>query len=181
MENETNDEVNVDNVEENNEGEGEVKVEKPKRTPQEELKYFEGRAARIRKDLGLDVEKTETKKETTQNSNEFGYAEKAFLTASGLKGSKEFELAQKFAKETGKNLEQVLESKYFQNELEDMREIDRTANASIRGKDGKGMSIDSVEYWASKDFKDVPREMKAKVVEFQLKKEKEKDVFYNSK
>lgn len=114
------------------------------------------------------------------NSNEFGYAEKAFLTASGLKGSKEFELAQKFARETGKNLEQVLESKYFQNELEEMREIDRTANAAIRGKDSKGMSIDSVEYWASKDFKDVPREMKAKVIDFKLKKEKEKDVFYNS-
>lgn len=114
------------------------------------------------------------------NSNEFGYAEKAFLTASGLKGSKEFGLAQQFAKETGKTLEQVLESKYFQQELNDLREIERTANATITGKDSKGVSIDSVEYWASKEFKDVPREMKAKVIDYQLKKEKEKDVFYNS-
>lgn len=127
----------------------------------------------------LDRNKSKPEQKSFKKSNEFGYAEKAFLTASGLKGSKEFELAQTFAKETGKNLEQVLESKYFQNELNDLREIERTTNATIKGKDSKGVSIDSVEYWATKDFKDVPKEMKSKVIEYNLKKET-KGVFYNS-
>ena len=80
MDNEKKDEVIVGNEEENNE-EGQenttdetTKVDKPKRTPQEELEYFEGRANRLRKKLGVDKPADiESKKAPTGKPNYITY------------------------------------------------------------------------------------------------------------
>ncbi|MEK7121719.1 MAG: hypothetical protein AAB857_03360, partial [Patescibacteria group bacterium] len=65
----------------------EVKTEaKPKRTPQEELEYFEGRASRLRKKLGVDSKVDTPKSTQTEKPNELDYGQLALLRTEGIKG-----------------------------------------------------------------------------------------------
>ena len=157
--------------------EEENKVEKPKRTPQEELDYFEGRAKRLRKDLGIESPKEISK---TQKSNGLDYGEKAYLTSNGIKGSKEFEFVQSELKSSGQGLDDLLENDYFQSRLEKFRALNKTSDAIPKGNRSGAVATDSVEYWAGKPIEDVPAEMRTKVVNHKLAKDKNKGVFYNS-
>jgi len=82
--------------------------------------------------------------------------------------------------ESGKTLEQVLESKYFKTELDNLREINRSEQAVPQGRRTSNNSADNVEYWMSKPMSEVPKEMRAKVVNAKLAKENGGGVFYNS-
>ena len=152
--------------------------EKPKRTPQEELDYFEGRAARLRKDLGLDNQPKETSK--SKKSSELDYGAKAYLSANGIKGSKEFDFVKNELKTSGQDLDSLLENAYFQDRLSKFREINKTSEATPLSKRSGGVPTDTVEYWANKPIEEVPTEMRAKVVNYKLTKDKTKGVFYNS-
>lgn len=134
---------------------------------------------------GAWVKKTEPEVKTksepkAKKSDDLDYGQKAFLVANGIKGEKELSLVKEAMKESGKTLEQVLESKYFQSELESLREIDRTEKATPTGKRSSNNSMDSVEYWMSKPMSEVPKEMRTKVVNARLAKEQGGGVFYNS-
>jgi hypothetical protein len=159
----------------------ETEVEKPKRTPEEELNYFEGRAKRLRKDLGLEEEvKPEPKKKAAQKSDGLDLGAKAFLSANGIKGSKEFDFVQSELKKFGGELDMLLENDYFKSSLEKFRALDKTAEAIPTGKRSGTGAIDSVEYWMTKPFEEVPKDMRPKVVQAKLDKEKNKGNFYNS-
>lgn len=125
--------------------------EKPKETPEARLARLERQAEQLRKKLGVVEKKpVESKKESTKEEN-FGYAEKAYLAANGVKGTEEFNLARQIMEETGKTLDDVLESKYFQSELKEMRETKATADAIPKGTKRSGQSSkDSVDYWLAK-------------------------------
>ncbi len=125
-------------------------------------------------------EVAEEKPEAEDKSEGFDYGQKAFLVANGVKGEKETELVQKVMSETGRTIEQVLDSKYFQADLTEMRELDTTKNATIEGKRAGNGVVDSVEYWASKPFAEVPKDLRADVVNYKLKKEDTGSNFYNS-
>lgn len=186
LSNEEQGEENLENENQGNNSEGaEESVETLKQKNQSLYEQLKKAKGFTRDEDGKWIKKTEpksTREESKQKSNDLDYGEKAFLYAHDLKikGEKETELVKNFMKETGKKLEQVLDSKYFQAELNEMRELQRTADATIKGKDSKGIKIDSIEYWAGKDFKDVPKEFKAKVIEYKLQNDKSKNVFYNS-
>lgn len=159
----------------------ETKVEKPKRTPEEELVYFEGRAKRLRKDLGLEEEpKPKPEKKTAQKSDGLDLGAKAFLTANGIKGSKEFEFVQSELKKSGESVDSLIENEYFKDKLEKFRALEKTVEATPSGKRSSGVATDSVEYWMEKPFEEVPKDMKAKVVQAKLDKEQNKGHFYNS-
>lgn len=151
--------------------------DKPKRTPQEELAYFEGRASRLRKDLGLDTPARETK---SKKSDDLDYGAKAFLTANGIKGAKEFDFVKEEMKKSGEDLDSLLENDYFKTRLEKFRALDKTSNATPTGKRSGGVATDSVEYWLTKPIEEVPADMRIKVINHKLAKEKNKGVFYNS-
>jgi len=142
MENEEKDEVIVDTEEETNEEEvpkeETTKVEKPKRTPQEELEYFEGRAARLRKKLGTEA--PESKPTPTEKPSELDYGQLALLRTEGIKGSGEIALFKEIMSETGKGVLDVLDSNYFKSRLSDFREAQETANATIKGKNRSGQT-----------------------------------------
>ena len=130
-----------------------------------------------------------TKKETTQTevkvkpaskSNDLDYGEKAFLTANGIKGSKEFDFVKNELKSSKQDLETLLENDYFQNKLEKFRSLNATADATPAGKRSGGVPTDSVEYWSGKPIEEVPADMRIKVVNAKLNREKNKGVFYNS-
>lgn len=130
-----------------------------------------------RKKLGKDVSKSETKR---GKSDDFDYAEKAYLKVNGIDAS-EFDFVRQEMRNSGKNdIDAILSNPYFKSELENMRELSKTAQSTIKGKRSNGISTDSVEYWMGKPIEDVPADMRIKVVNAKLQKEKSKGVFYNS-
>lgn len=112
-------------------------------------------------------------------SDDFGYDVKGYLKSSGIKAS-EFDFVKAEIKTFGGDIDALLGNEYFQNKLEKHRELTKTADATPTGKRSGGVATDSVEYWAGKPIEDVPADMRIKVVNARLEKEKNKGVFYNS-
>ncbi len=109
----------------------------------------------------------------------FDNADKALLIASGIKRD-EFDFVEDFMKNTGKSLDEVVDSKYFQAELKAQREESETKNAIPSGtKRASPGSRDEVGYWIAKD--ELPprdqRELRSKVVQAKIKIEQDKSVF----
>lgn len=132
--------------------EAEQQFAKKKRSPEEELEYYEGRAARLRKKLGKDKGNTSADTEKAPSKpSELGYGELAYLTAKGIEGDAEIALVQTIMADTGKSLKDVVGSKYFQAELKEMKE-EAAAKDAIPNKGGRsgGAARDSVDYWLKK-------------------------------
>jgi len=171
---------NKDSNENVDKGEGK-KQDKPVETPAERVARLDGMLRRAKKDAGMLTE--EPKQKSSKKSEGFDYGEKAFLTANGIKGIEEHEFAQRLQKQTGLDLDTLLEDNYFKTKLTEFRETTATANAIPTGtKRSNNSSVDSVEYWISKG--ELPPkdqvELRRKVVNARLKKEDSKGVFYNS-
>ena len=129
----------------------------------------------------LDRNKNKPKAEPAQEAptDSFGLEVKGYLKASGFQAS-EFDFVKAEMKKSGESVDALLENDYFQNNLAKFREQATTDNAVPQGKGANGVPTDSVEYWASKPFSEVPKDMKAKVVNAQIEQESSKGVFYNS-
>lgn len=139
-------EVIVDDLEETNEEveeNTEEKVEqtsKPKRTPQEEYEYHNGRAQRLAKKHGFGekMEKAEVKSENSK-PNEFTDGQLAILRADGFRKKGEIAIAQEYVN-TGKSLLDVLENKHFLNDIADFRASQESADAIPKGKGRPGQT-----------------------------------------
>lgn len=127
----------------------------------------------------LERNKGKEVKEVKPQSDGFGYDVKAYLMASGINAN-EFDFVKAEMSVSGKDVDSLLESKYFQEALETRRAISKTEQATIKGKRSGGASTDSVEYWSGKDFAEVPQNMRGKVLAHREAKEKNKGVFYNT-
>jgi hypothetical protein len=178
---ETNNEVESTEVDETTDettSQEETKASKPKRTPEEELNYYEGRASRLRKKLGKDAPEKESK---SSNSNDLG--ERAFLAVNGIKTPDEIAFFKKIKAETGKSADALLESTYFQAEFSNFKELKATSAATPSGsKRSANSSVDTVEYWIAKGELPPASEVKLRqdVVNARMKKEESKGIFYNS-
>ena len=64
----------------------------------------------------------------------------------------EVELVKKMMEETGKEIDVLIETKYFKSELEELRDKKTTekATSDIRGGKGGTKASDSPEYWIAK-------------------------------
>lgn len=154
--------------------------EKPVETLEQRQARLLRQLKQVNKKLGIDEEKPSR---TSKKSEGFDYGEKAFLTANGIKGSDEHEFAQKLQKQTGLDLDSMLEDTYFQTKLNEFREQRATSNATPSGtKRSNNSSVDTVEYWIAKGALPPASEveLRRKVVNARLKKEDSKGVFYNS-
>ena len=89
-------------------------------------------------------------------------------------------------KASGQDLDTLLENDYFKSKLEKFRALAQTADATPSGKRSSGVATESVEYWVAKagnnteNLEEVPKDMRQKVVNAILAKEKSKGQFYNS-
>ncbi len=173
--NENGEEVIVEDAEETTEVE---ETTEPTVDWEAKARELEGRLKRAETKLSKTSKEPVASKPSTSNGLDYG--QKAFLVANGIKGESETKFVQKFMQETGKDLEQVIDSKFFQAELADMRELAKTADATPSGKRSGSSAIDSVEYWLNKPIEDVPKEMRIQVVNAKMKQEKSVGVFYNS-
>jgi len=158
--------------------EEEVAEEAPEKVEKkpETLEQKEARLARqleqTRKKLGKEVE--------TPKTEGLDYGKKAYLKANGIEGAKEFDFVQKELKESGLELDALLENGYFKERLATFKAINKTSDATPTSKRSGGVATDSVEYWASKPIEEVPQDMRIKVVNHKLAKDSNKGVFYNS-
>lgn len=137
MESNEQDQVIVDEVVDNNEevvenAEESPKEEKPKRTPQEEYEYHNGRAQRLAKKLGIEP-KPEVKPDTSKPSD-LGYGEKAFLKTYGIQGADELALVKTFANRTGDDLDTIVSDEIFLGKLQNLRDARESQNAVPKGK-----------------------------------------------
>lgn len=155
-----------------------VKEVKPTETLEDRKARLERQLAQTNKKLGVDVEKPD--KKSSKKSDEFGYDVKAYLKASGIKAN-EFDFVKQEAGKSGMDIDSLLENEYFQAKLEKFRNLEKTASATPKGTRSGSPATDSVDYWMTKPIEDVPADMRIKVVNAKLKKEKEnKGIFYNS-
>lgn len=166
---------------------GETKVEKQKRTPEEELAYHEGRAKRIRKDLGLNHEEDKsdkTPKKAAQKSDGLDYGHLAFYNTKAesirIESDEDISFLKKTIADTGKSQQDLLGAKWFQAELKERAALKATADATPPGKRSGGAAVDSVEYWMAKPFEEVPKDMRQKVVNAKLEKDRNRGQFYDS-
>lgn len=89
--------------------------------------------------------------DTSKKTGELDYGQKAYLVSMGYKTSAEQKVAQDMMANTGKTLDEVLESKFFQGEIKDLREAAEGKAAIPEGTKRSGQaSIDSVDYWIAK-------------------------------
>jgi len=118
---------------------------------------------------------------STPASSDLG--EKAYLAVNDIRSADEVEFVQKMKKETGKDVESLLATTYFQTEFKNFKELKATAGAIPTGsKRSNNSSIDSVDYWVAKGELP-PKEqvqLRRDVVNARLKKEQGQGVFYNS-
>ena len=145
---------------------------------QAKARELEGRLKRAETKLKKSSENPVAGKPSTSGGLDYG--QKAYLRAEGIKGEAETTLVQQYMRETGKDLEKVLESKFFKAELEEMRELAKTDAANPTGRRTGTTALDSVEYWMAKPLEDVPKDMRQKVVNALIKQSENKGVFYNS-
>ena len=167
----------------------ETKVEKPKRTPEEEFDYFFGRAKRLAKDLGKDLNFGEPEKPTkkTSQKSDVDYGQLAFYNSKPdsvkIESDKDIEFLQNTMKDTGKSQKDLLNAKWFQSELKEMKELQSSSKAIPKGQKRTGNSSqDTVDYWLAKG--EMPpagnTELRRKYVNAKMEREQTKGKFYNS-
>lgn len=151
MNNEENGEIIVNDTEDTNETVEEAteeapREEKPKRTPQEEIEYFEGRAARLRKKHGIEPEAKASPK-----PNELDLGAIAYLNSMvGLKGKDEIALAREYIA-SGKSVLDLAENKFFNQDLASLREAKETANAIPKGKNRSSQAgVNDIDFAVAK-------------------------------
>lgn len=178
-------EEEVVEVEETHEEPTEVEVEEAEEPAPKEEKVTEtpeARYARLKrqteqaaKKLGIEPEAPKSSKK----SDEFGYDVKAYLKASGIKAT-EFDFVKQEMKKSGQDIDSLLDNEYFQSRLEKHRALEKTSNATPKGTRSGSPATDSVDYWMAKPIEEVPADMRIKVVNAKLAKDKNKGIFYNS-
>lgn len=159
--------------------------------PEEETTDWKAEALKLRginKRLETKIKKGEKPVEQPQpqdkpKSNELGYAEKAFLRVNDIKGAEELKLVQNIMADTGKSLDEVIESKYFQAELKELREEKATKEAiPTTSKRSNTATRDTVDYWIAKgELPPVDQvQLRRDVLNARIKKEAEDSKFSNN-
>lgn len=158
-------------------------IEEVVETEEEEEDTTDWKSEALKYKAILDRNKSkgaDTSTDKPTKSNDFGYDVKAYLKASGIKAT-EFDFVKTELKKSGmKDVDALLENEYFNAALEKHRAVAKTSDAIPRGNRSGGVATDSVEYWLSKPFEEVPADKRREVVNAKLAKEKNQGKFYNS-
>jgi DNA polymerase/3'-5' exonuclease PolX len=143
---------------------------------------MQGMAKRFQTKLSKLAEAPKPKAEVVPEKKEDGLdrIDRAVLRAEKITDPEEVDLVQSIMKETGKDLDKVLESKYFQSELKEMRDTKASKEAIPSGTKRSSQSArDTVDYWVSKG--ELPPtdqvELRRKVVNARMQTEKSKSQF----
>lgn len=107
--------------------------------------------------------------------------DRAVLRLEKITEPDEQKLVETWMKETGKDIESVLGSKYFQAELKEMRELAASDEATPEGgtRRSGAQAKDSVDYWLSRTDGKLPEDpaLRTKVVNAKIAKQKNQSQF----
>lgn len=145
-----------------------------------EYEKSQGIAKRFKTKFEKLKELKEEKKEVKEDKKgSLDRLDKAILRVEKINDSEEIKLVEDMMKESGKTLEQVLESKFFKSELKEMREVKAVKEATPTGTKRSGQSPrDEVDYWIAKgELPDDNPELARKVVNAKLHKIKSVNQF----
>ena len=104
-------------------------------------------------DKWVKIEKKEKPKvEKSEPDKEFGLLEKSFLRSADIIDEDEIGLVKKLMEETGKEIDVLIETKYFKSELEELRakKTIEKATSDIKGGRGETKAVNTPEYWIAK-------------------------------
>lgn len=171
MNNDTNEEVNFNEGGNNQEG-VETNVNEETQDTEETTDWqarareLEGRLKRAEKKLSRnDSDSTKAPSKT----GDFDYGELAYLAAKNIETNDELKLVKDIMSNTGKNLREVLQSKYLTAELNEMREMKKSQNAIPNSSKRTSQSgKDTVDYWLAKGEMPPDRELQSKVVKAKI-------------
>jgi hypothetical protein len=126
--------------------------------------------------------KTEIKSETSVKSGELDSGQKALLRVEGIKSQDEVSLVKTYMENTGKDLEEVIENKYFLQELKEMRETKATVAATPSSSGRSTGATKDVDYWAAKysagtPINEVPQEFRSQALNAKIASEIRRDKF----
>ncbi len=122
----------------------EAKEEKPKRTPEEEIKYLEGRAKRLRTAHGLALPEPKV----AQPTGEVEDTTQLLLEVKGITTDDDVKLFQKWKNDTNRKPREILNNSIFQAELAALR-ADKATQAAIPSSNGRGAGGSSVNVQAA--------------------------------
>lgn len=169
MTNNENQDVALENNEEEAKDEAQVEEESSDKEDASEEKSdrekeLEGDNAKLRRQLKRASKKSDepkSKAETKESDKEFGLLQKTYLRSADIKDEDEVELARKLQEETGKELDVLIESKYFKSELEELRDAKATTKATsgVKGGGGESKAVNTPEYWISKGVPPTPEQV----------------------
>lgn len=122
---------------------------------------FQGRAKRLEtkhkklneelKSLKKPIEDATPQNKNSSPSGELDKGDIAILHANQIKSPAEVALVKNIMKDTGKSLLDVLDSKYFQSELKEIRDAKAVEDATPAGsRRGSPSGRDTVDYWIAK-------------------------------
>ena len=126
----------------------EKKEEKPKRTPEEQMAYLEGRTARLRKKLGL----TETRKPKEPKTGEIDKADYAYFAAKGYDEDEDIEFLQDKMKKWNLNSREILKDEDVLAKLKGMK-LEREVKAATPGSTRRSQAdtgVSNIDYWIAK-------------------------------
>lgn len=99
--------------------------------------------------------------------------DRAVLRVEKITAPDEVKLVESYMEETGKDIEAVLGSKFFQAELKEMRDLAATEDATPSGEKRSGvLTRDTVEYWIAAGKLPEDPALRIKVVNAKIAKEK---------
>jgi hypothetical protein len=167
----TDDLVEVEEVAE----EQEEVVERQQESLEDKESRLERQLNQTRKKMGKDEPKQKAKQ-----SDSFDYGEQAFIEQRGIKSNSDTEFLRAEMQDSGKSLKATLDNPRFLKDLEQHQALEVTANAVPTGQNANSTATDSVEYWSAKPIAEVPADMRSKVVNAKIAKERDVGKFYNS-
>lgn len=148
--------------------------EKPRESDEARISRLERQLAQAKKKAGHSETKPESKKEVGIDK-----LDRILLRQEGIKSQDEIDLVESIRKDTGKDVEDIIDSRFFQAELKLLREERASKDAVPNGsKRSQQTAKDDVEYWISKGElpKDNPT-LRQKVVNERITRERNKNTF----
>lgn len=156
--------------------------EKPEETPEAKKSRLTRQLKQHTKKFDLEDESDSSKTTKKTKSSGIDKGDKAILIASGIKRGSEMELVEEYVENTGKSIDDVLDSKYFQAELKDLRteETVKEATPTDRKRTGEGSkTTDDYEYDKYIKSGKLPenKELAQKLVNRRVKVEADTNIF----
>lgn len=135
-------------------------------------------AERSAKKSEAPVEHAEKAPQKTTNPGEFDYGQRAYLAAKGLETPEAMALAKEIIGETGRELVDVVNSKYFAAELKERQETKASMEAVPKTTKRSASPIkDEAAYWVDKDFSEVPQNLRSQVLNLKIERERKEGQF----